>query len=255
VTSDRRFVVPYRWFLAVALGLAVGLAATVQGQGPGTGQPLAKDKAAAGAPTSDMELVERLLVARRDYQTALQKLRDYYIAQSDTERERWAAEELILYHRIPKQAYRLELDVPPPGLKAEVNIPKANDDYRDAMIYKGVGRGWEYVDNQRRAELLLQRILTLYPQSDKIDEAAYQLGDLYEEMGQHRRAALYFERCFQWNFNTQFDARLRAARLYDRQTLDRGRAIDLYKEVITHEVDPKWRQEAQKRLSELKGSR
>lgn len=246
---------PYRRLLAVALGLAVGLAAAVQGQGPGTGQPPAKDKTAAGPPTSDMELVERLLVARRDYQTALQKLRDYYIANSDAERERWAAEELIQYHRIPKQAYRLELDVPPPTLRAEVNIPKANDDYRDAMTYKGVGRGWDYVDNQRRAELLLHRILDLYPQSDKIDEAAYQLGDLYEEMGQNRRAALYFERCFQWNFNTQFDARLRAAKLYDRETLDRGRAIELYKDVINREVDPKWRQEAQKRLSELKGSR
>ena len=74
--------------------------------------------------------------------------------------------------------------------------------------------GTEYIDNQRRAELLFQQLLTNYPQSDKIDDAAYQLGDIYESKAykQYRRAAWYFERCVQWNTNTQFDARLRAGR-------------------------------------------
>src|SRR5207245_4588470 len=33
----------------------------------------------------------------------------------------------------------------------------------------------------------------------------------------------YYERCFQWDPNTQYDARLRAARLYDRELKDRNR--------------------------------
>jgi TolA-binding protein len=121
------------------------------------------------------------------------------------------------------------------------------------MAYKD--RGWrtDYVDNQRRAELLFQQILSTYPQSDKIDDAAYQLGDIYESSAykQYRRAAHYYERCVQWNMNTQYDARLRAARLYDKHLDDRVRAVELYKEVLTHETDEKRRQEATKRLSEL----
>jgi hypothetical protein len=169
------------------------------------------------------------------------------------ERAKWAEEELLQLHRIPKQAFRLELDVPPPTLHAAYNIPEANELYRRAMAYKDKGWGVDYTDNQRRAEILLQQLLTAYPQSDKIGDAAYQLGDLYEGKAyrQYRRAAHYYERCFQWNPNTQLDARLRAARLYDRQLAERVRATELYREITLHETDPKRLQEAQKRLTEL----
>jgi TolA-binding protein len=207
------------------------------------------------APASDIELVERLLAARRDYQTMLEQLRGYYIRANDVERARWAEDELRQYHRINKQAYRLELDVPPPTLQAAYNIREANDLYRRGMAYKDKGWGMDYIDNQRRAEILFQQILSNYPTSDKIDDAAYQLGDIYESKAcrQYRRAAAYFERCVQWNPNTQFDARLRAARLYDKMLNERAHAIELYKDITTHETDPKALDEASKRLVELGG--
>jgi tetratricopeptide (TPR) repeat protein len=210
-----------------------------------------------GKPPSDVELVERLMAARHDYQLALEHLRKHYLVVGDVERARWAEEELIQFHRVGKQAYRLELDVPPPTLQAAYNIPDANDLYRRAMTYKDKGWGNDYIDNQRRAEILFQQLLTNYPQSDKIDDSAYQLGDIYESKSykQYRRAAVYYERCFQWNPNTQFDARLRAARLYDKFLNERGHAVELYRDVVTHETDPKRIQEAQKRLVELSGNK
>jgi hypothetical protein len=217
----------------------------------------AKDGKPAGAAVSDIELVERLLATRRDYQLALEKLRTHYAAAGDLERAQWAEEELIQYHRLAKRAYRLELDVPPPTLQAKENIPEANELFRRAMTYKDKGWGNDYIDNQRRAEILLQQLLTNYPQSDKIGDTAYQLGDLYESKSyqQHRRSAQYFERCFQWHPNTQLDARLRAARLYDKMLNERARAIELYREVTTHETDAKRIQEAQKRMTELSAKR
>lgn len=214
---------------------------------PSTGAP-------AGAP-SDIELVERLLASRRDYQISLENLRKHYNSINDVERMKWAEEELRQFHRIPKQAFRLELDVPPPTLQAAYNIPEANELFRRAMTYKDKGWGTDLIDNQRRAELLFQQILTNFPQSDKIDDTAYQLGDLYEgkTYKQYRRAALYFERCYQWNPNTQFDARLRAARIYDKQLADRIRAQEIYKDITQHEIDPKHLQEANKRLQDLSG--
>lgn len=220
---------------------------------------------AAGPPTppkptdqrSDIELVERLLAARRDYQGTLEQLRTHYLAIGDVEKVRWTEEELRQYHRMNKPAYALELDVPPPTLHAAQNFPEANELYRRAMTYKDKGWGNDYIDNQRRAEILLQQLLTQYPQSDKIGEAAYQLGDLYEGRAykQHRRAAQYFERAFQWNPNSGSDARLRAARIYDRQLVERARAVELYREVTLHATDPKQLQEAQKRLADLSGGR
>lgn len=237
------------WRFGSALILVAAALVLARAQGPG--------KPPAAADNSDVELVERLLIARRDYQKTLETLRAHYLKTGDLERAKWAEEELVSYHRILKHAYNLQLDVPPSALKPSVNIPEANKLYTQALKYKGHGWGNDYIDNQRRAEILLQQLLTQYPQSNKIADAAYQLGDIYESKAyrQYRRAAKYFERCFQWNPTTQFDARMRAARLYDRQLQERARAIDLYREVTTHETDSKRIAEAQKRLADLSGSR
>src|SRR5262245_14908381 len=150
-----------------------------------------------GGKLTDIPLVERLLAARKEYQVTLETLRKHYIKTGDIERARWAEDELIQLHRITKQAFRMELELPPPTLKGDKNIPEANQLYRQAMSYKDKGWGNDYIDNQRRAELLLQKILTDYPQSNKISDVAYQLGDIYESRAfrQLGRAAGYYERC------------------------------------------------------------
>ena len=109
------------------------------------------------------------------------------------------------------------------------------------MTYKDKGWGTDYIDNQRRSELLLQKLLSDHPQSDKVSDAAYQLGDVYESKAykQYDRAAHYFERCFEWNPKTQFDARLRAARLYERNVGERNHAIQIYQDIVNRETDPK----------------
>src|SRR6266542_5738435 len=206
---------------------------------------------------TDYELVKALNQCRSHYQATLEQLRAWYMANGDLEKARWAEEELRQYHRMTKQAFRPDLVVPAETLQARENVPEANELYRRAMTYKDKGWGNDYIDNQRRAELLLVQLLNNYPQSDKIGDAAYLLGDIYESRAyrQHRLAAIYFERSFKWNPTTQLDARLRAARLYDRNTIDRSRARELYQEVITHDTDPRRIEEAQRRLAELGNQR
>jgi TolA-binding protein len=206
------------------------------------------------APSGDeLNLVREVMNARAKYQTSLEQMRLWYVSNGNLEKARWVEEELRQYHRISKQAYNLDLDVPPPTLEARTNIPEANELYRRALTYKDKGWGTDYTDNQRRAEILLRQLLTSYPQSDKIGDAAYQLGDIYESRAyrQYRRAAWYFERAFQWNPTSQLDARLRAARLYDRNLIEREKARKLYQDIITHDTDTKRIQEAQRRLAEL----
>jgi hypothetical protein len=166
---------------------ALGLVIALRAQAPATPAPRTGKPPVAA---SDIELVERLLAARRDYQLILEQLRNHYAATGDMERARWAEEELIQLHRIPKQAFRLELDVPPPTLHAAQNIPEANELFRRAMTYKDKGWGTDYTDNQRRAEILLQQLLTAYPQSDKIGDAAYQLDPKRMQEAQKRLAEL-----------------------------------------------------------------
>jgi hypothetical protein len=241
---------------ALSLGLGLG-AALLAGVAVAHAQQKEVPKADKTSASSDLTLVRELMDSRAKYQASLEQLRAWYLGAGDVEKARWAEEELRQYHRVPKQAFRLELVVPPPTLQASVNVPEANELYRRAMAYKDRGWGNDYIDNQRRAELLLQQLVNNYPQCDKIGDAAYQLGDIYESRAykQYRLAASYFERAFQWNKTTQLDARLRAARLYDRNLIERKRARELYQEIITHDTDEKRRTEAQRRLNDLGNAR
>jgi tetratricopeptide (TPR) repeat protein len=237
-------VTPHRAWLALLFGFCLlPLHAEEKDSNPNKAPP----------PPDDVPLVKRVMAARLEYQTAMEQLRAHYLQHGDMERVRWVEEELLSFHRISKRAYRLELDVPPPTLQPMYNIPEANEQFRRAMSYKGKGWFSGHDDNLRRAEILFQQILSVYPQCDKIAEVAYQLGEIYESrvFKQYRRAAVYYERSYQWNPNAVTDARLRAARLYDKVLQDRGRAVQLYREVTLRDTDQKRVDEATKRLREM----
>jgi hypothetical protein len=212
-----------------------------------------------GSPTDnkngEVELVEAVLKARKDYWTSLDKLRHHYLSANELEKVKWVEDELRSYHRMMKYSYRLDVrDVPPPTLQPKQNVTEANNLFRRAMEYKNKGTGDDFIDNQRRTEVLLQAILEKYPESDKIAEAAYHLGDVYEHYKprpQYERAAAYFERSFQWNKASATDARLRAAKIYDRNLKSMDKAKELYRAVMNHDTNPARVEEAEKRLKEL----
>jgi hypothetical protein len=206
--------------------------------------------------TSEERAVKTVNDARKAYQESLLKLHEVYLKSGEKERARWVEEELRGYHLINKPAYRLE-DVPPVNLEAKDNIKDANELYREAKQYKDKGFGTDYTLNQRRAEVLLQEVLEKHRTSDKIADVAYELGDLYESRAykQYSRAAVYFERASQWRKGGRTDARMRAARIYDRQLNDRGKAIELYRDVVANDTDTDRIKEAERRLGDLTSTR
>jgi hypothetical protein len=219
---------------------------------------LPPEPSAAPAAANDVELVERCITARKEYESSLRALYEYYHRIADKQRSQWTEQELMGYHLLFRPSYNLDVkDVPPPTLEAKVNIREANELYRAAMEYKGRGFGNDYILNQRRAEVLLREILERYSTSDKISDVAYQLGDLYESRAfkQYDRAARYFERSFQWKKGTATDARLRAATLYDKQLNERAKAIELYRDEIAHDTDAERIKQAERRLAELVGQK
>ncbi len=219
------------------------------------GGPAPLPKGGTPPTPSDIELVERLVATRKDYQQTLEKLRQHYKTVGDLSAPAGSRMNSSNIIGCMKYAYRLEIDVPVATLQAKHNIPEANDLFREAMKYKDKGFGMEYVDNQRRAELLFQRLLDKYPESDKIGDTAYQLGDIYEHYRpapHYHRSATYFERSFQWNKTANTDSRLRAARIYDRHLTNRDKAKELYKDILSHDTDSRRIEEAKNALEELR---
>ncbi len=208
----------------------------------------------SGPPSAEVALIEKLVVARKEYQLILQQVRAYYVKSGDAEKLTWAEEELKDYHMMSHYSYIKDLFVPPPTLQGTVNILEANNLFERALKFKDTGYGMTYLENQHRAEILLQELITKYPQSDKISSAAYHLGDVYESKAfkMPRPAAWFFERCFQWDTRTKHDALIRAARIYDHKLKETGLAIDFYKWVLETQVDPAQKDEARKRINELR---
>lgn len=240
----------------------VGIGATgwVLAQSPSTplSEPTKKnlpaDSGSLPPAASDVELVERVISARREYEQSLKALHEHYVKHDQKLRSQWTEQELMGHHLLFKPSYNLDVkDVPPPSLEAKVNVRDANELYKLAMEYKGKGFGNDYILNQRRAEILLREVLEKYPNSDKIGDVAYQLGDLYEGRAykQYDRSARYFERSFQWVRGSRTDARLRAATIYDRQLNERAKAMELYRDVIAHDTDPERIKQAERRLADL----
>ena len=245
-----------RWLSAAVLLGVGGLGVAVLADTTPASNP--SPKGAAPEHAGEVELVESVLKARKDYWVALDKLHQHYVSVNDIEKAKWVEEELKSYHRMMKYSYRLDVkDVPPPTLQPKQNVVEANNLFRRAVEYKGkASTGEEFIDNQRRAEILLQAILEKHPESDKIAEAAYHLGDIYEHYRprpQFERAAAYYERSFQWNKASATDARLRAAHIYDYNLRMLDRAKELYRGVMNHDTNPERVAEAERRLTELSG--
>lgn len=231
--------------LVLLLGLSPFARATPQ-DGPAASGP-----GAIGPPPvpSDLELVEKLIEARKNYQQTLEKLWQHYNLVGDSERAAYAKEELLGYHRINRQVFRLDLEIPNKGLQAKFNYPDANKLYAEAKYFKDQGG----FDNYRRAELKFKELLARYPLCSRIGDAAYQLAEIYESryFNQPRVAALYYERSHQWNPTAPSDALIRAARIYDRILSERSEALRLYRQVQSQEADPARIQEAERRIAEL----
>lgn len=252
-----------RWFLLSVFSFGIAVVGWATSLAPAKPPADKEKKGGSGdlpppAASSDVESVERLIAARKEYEASLKKLREHYERAGDKLRMKWTEEELMGFHMLFKPSYNLDVqDVPPPSLEAKVNVREANDLYKAAMEYKGKGLGSDYVLNMRRAELLLREVLEKHPTSDKIADVAYQLGEVYESRAyrQYDRSARYFERSFQWMKGGRTDARLRAAVIYDRQLNERSKAIALYRDVIEHDTDPERIKVAERRFAELTGAK
>lgn len=214
---------------------------------------LSWEESSSTVTDQERQLVQEVYQARESYQASLERLRAYYIHTNNEENRQWVEKELTAYHLVVKNPYLLELDLPSPDLKPDTSIPNANRLFREALDWLNRRTMLERDENYKRAELLFRRLIRDYPRSDKLDEACYYLGEIYSTkyFQQYRRSVAFFERVFLYEPNTNLDARLRAAYLYEKHFANQKRAIELYQEVLRREIDPTQTKEARRRLDGL----
>ena len=187
---------------------------------------------------AEADYVEHLASTRDAYRQALLNLIAYYESVGNATKLHWARTELATYEQMAHYKYIMPGELLPERLYATDSIPEADAMYDEAMsLYRQSG-GLIIIANTaklRQSLGLFNRLITDYPSSDKIDDAAYRAARIYEFFKDYQLAAVYYQRTFQWNEATRFPARFRAAYIMDTKLKMKSEALTLYRMAVEKE--------------------
>jgi len=224
----------------VLLNVLVGC----QGVDSGRGilMPARTSTSIVSAPVVDItkagetDYVEQIAVNRQEYRQGLELLIRYYTKTGNNMKFKWAKKELAALDSIPQYKYIVEPETAGPNLRASASIPEADDFYEDALqLEKDAGVILKNNDLLRLALDKYDRLIRQHPSSDKIDDAAYRAGVIYEYFQDYSIALLYYKRAYEWDPDTINPARFRSARILDKRLHRNAEALALYREAIKTE--------------------
>ena len=206
----------------------------------------------------EVDLVEAVLDHRALYHRGLHQLRDYYERRGCAVKQSWADFELKGLKLVKPFRYLLDAEIPADSLRPAKQIAEADALYLEALdLMKRGGHGIPALYNQDlmvQAAAKLRQLVEEHPDSDKIDDAAFYMGEVHKEYfaDQEPIAVKWYERAWNWDPTTPHPARFQAAVVYDYRLHDRARALELYHSVLTHETsDEKNVRFATRRIREL----
>ncbi len=248
-----RFAGGRRWGLCVTLlgaGLAVGLVsmAGVWAQGGGGRQV---------SPGTELALVEKVVDSRQQYEKALVGLVAYYSQTGQDLKLRQAQDELEDLRKVTTYDYVVLVDVLAVTPNPEKPIPEADALFVDGMTYKKHPADLFFFGKKEKLEVALRKfkeLITKYPQSNKVAEAAYRIAEIYggASFNDFLRAAKYYEAAFRWDPKIPFPARWRAAQIFDKKLENYSEARRLYELCADESPSPDLRERAARRAQNLK---
>lgn len=206
---------------------------------------------------SEIDLAEKVEISRKTYQQDLEYLVGYYTRTGNNMKLQWARRELSALKTMPRYKYILG---PTPGEDYQpiTPIPAADDLFYDAQKLEkeaGLVRGIRDKNKLRLALDKYEQLIKNHPTSDKIDDAAFYSGVILEELGDYMVALDYFKSAFEWDAETPYPARFKAAYILDRQLHSYAEALELYNEALKIEArfdrHRQWKDFAEQRIREL----
>jgi tetratricopeptide (TPR) repeat protein len=209
--------------------------------------------------TDEVDLVEQVATYRRSYRRSLELLVTHYTVVGDNRKLKWAQEELTALDRMPQYRYIIDAQVMPADLKASTRIPAADELYLDAVETQRQAEPIGILKDEELLRVALAKYNSLirqYPNSDKIDDAAYRAAGIYDYFKDYEIALLYYQRAYQWDPDTPYPARFHAASILDKKLHRRGEALEAYQDAVLREGDryDEWKMYGERRIKELSSS-
>jgi len=205
----------------------------------------------------EIDAVEQMAINRKAYRQGLKSLIDHYTRVGNNMKLQWAEKELAALNAMPQYKYIIEAEVAGPNLKATTAIPEADELYREAMRLEKKGKRLIVIKNNDLLRLALDEyneLIKKHPSSDKIDDAAYRAGGIYESFKDYTIALIYYNRAYQWNDETPYPARFKEAYILDQRLHRRAEALELYQEALAVRKEgehTEWKLWTEERIKEL----
>lgn len=192
---------------------------------------------------TEVDLVEEMVQHRSAYLQSLENLRDYYRDHGYLTKEGWANHELGGLKKVQTFRYVMDAEIPAQRLRPTESNSDADAmfDHGMELMRKGGHGGLPALYREKpmiEAVGVFRELIERHPSSDKIDDAAYMLGEIHKEYlkDQEQIAVQWYERAFEWDPATPHPARFQAATVYDYRLHDRDRALELYRLVLAEET-------------------
>jgi len=189
--------------------------------------------------------LEHMMELRQQYLDHLSRLEKLYLENGDMARAGWARRQrdetatITVYpyagNRVPEQTSLVHPDE---------SIPDADKLYADATaeiqsfrVVPLAGALDLNKNKARHAIKTLRQLLRQYPKSDKVDDAAYWIGECYkeylrEEDPDNLLALRYYAWAIELDPKTPHPARFQSAAVYDFRMHDRKRSLEWYHKVL-----------------------
>jgi tetratricopeptide (TPR) repeat protein len=210
----------------------------------------------------EIDIVEDVAASRQAYREGLELLVRYYTKTGNNHKLDWAQRELNALNVMPQYNYIVPV-VASKNYRATTMIPDADLLYEDARLQKEGAEPFGarvFVDKNayRMALRKFEEIIIKYPNSDKIDDAAYMAGEISEHFRDYSIALDYYQRAYTWDPDTPHPARFRAARILDQRMHRNAEALELYRKAIEtegrYDKYREWVTFAQERINDLEKS-
>lgn len=184
---------------------------------------------------SETDIVEQMVVSRNAYRQGLELLVRYYTKVGHNVKLKWAQKELASLERAPRYDFIIEAGIAGEHLRASVSISPANYLFVDGQNLEKKGGMYSLFKNDNTLRLALSKykaLISKYPSSDKIDDAAYRAGCVTEYFRDYKIALVYYQRTYQWDAQTPYPARFREAHILDVQLRRRSEALTAYQRAL-----------------------
>jgi tetratricopeptide (TPR) repeat protein len=238
--------------LIVLLNVLVGCYEPDSGRSQFLPTPL---KVVSVVEASEADIIEHMAASRLAYRQYLESLVAHYKKTGNNMKLRWAEDELARLNKMPQYNYIIEASITGPDLKAKDTIAAANYLYDEAYRLEKAAKKLIVNIDENLLRVALDKynqVIKQYPTSDKIDEAAYRAGEIYEHFKDYTIALLYYQRAYQWDNATPNPVRFKAAYILDQRLHRRAEALPLYQQALGNEkLSKKNKKFVEKRIDEL----